>query len=67
MAVVLRAGRLLLNSDADMILDGAVIVKGGHIEAAGLWSALQNAIPPAATVRDLGDVTLMPGLFDCHV
>lgn len=67
MTVVLRAQRLLPTSDAAVILDGAVVVNGDRIMAVGPWSELRNAIPLDASVEALGDVTLMPGLFDCHV
>jgi hypothetical protein len=67
MTVVLRAQRLLPTSDAAVILDGAVVVNGDRIKAVGPWSELRNAIPLDASVEALGDVTLMPGLFDCHV
>ncbi|KAF9878394.1 amidohydrolase [Colletotrichum karsti] len=67
MALVLRAHRLLLDSAAEVIQNGAVIVSGDRIQDAGSWTDLRNRLLSDATVQDLGDVTLMPGLFDCHV
>jgi imidazolonepropionase-like amidohydrolase len=69
MVTILRAARLLLDSSSDLIYDGAVVVKDGRIADAGSWDALVNggAISSQEDIRDLGDVTLMPGLFDCHV
>jgi imidazolonepropionase-like amidohydrolase len=67
MSVVLRASRLLLSSTVDIIEDGAVIIQGDRILRAGSWTGLKDVVPMSAEIKDLGDVTLMPGLFDCHV
>jgi imidazolonepropionase-like amidohydrolase len=67
MATAIRAARLLTHSAADVIEDGVVLVRNGRIEVAGSWLTYQLNIPSDAIVRDLGDVTMMPGLFDCHV
>ena len=53
--VDVRSGRL--------VPQAVVLVKGDTIEAAG--SGL--AIPAGARVVDLGNLTLLPGLIDCHV
>ncbi|KAF5371098.1 hypothetical protein D9757_010818 [Collybiopsis confluens] len=66
-AFVIRAARLLLSSDSDIIQDGAVVIKGETIISSGLWLAVQPTLSPDTEILDLGDVTLMPGLFDCHV
>lgn len=56
---------------ADRIFDGDrsrgpgwVLVENGAIAAV---ERANVAPPPAAQVTDLGDVTLLPGLIDCHV
>lgn len=67
MSIAIRAHRLLTSSSADIIPDGAVIVDGARIIAAGPWDEVGRANPGPAEVVELGDVTLMPGLFDCHV
>ncbi|KAJ4203430.1 hypothetical protein NW759_015182 [Fusarium solani] len=67
MAVAFRAARLLPSSAAEVIEDGVVVVRDGRIAEVGSYRALQQSIPANTAVRDLGDVTLMPGLFDCHV
>lgn len=46
--------------------DAAVDVVAGRITAVGAVRALPPA-PPGATVRDLGDATLLPGLVNAHV
>lgn len=66
MLLVLRAARLIVSSFAKIIHDGAVVVKDERIEWVGAWSDFEQE-PNPLPIKDLGDVTLMPGLFDCHV
>ncbi|KAL4883971.1 hypothetical protein BJY04DRAFT_215854 [Aspergillus karnatakaensis] len=68
MTLAFRAARLLASSFADLIHDGVVVIEGDRITHVGSWESLsKTAQPPELTIRDLGNVTLMPGLFDCHV
>ncbi len=60
--VVLRAARLFDGKSASLQQPGVVVVSGSRIEAAGP----QSAIPPNATIVDLGDATLLPGFMDAH-
>ncbi|KAL3475448.1 hypothetical protein BJX99DRAFT_259395 [Aspergillus californicus] len=66
MAVVFRAARLLPTSKADLISDGVVVVESDRITQVGAFTTLADRLVNVP-IRDLGDVTLMPGLFDCHV
>ena len=54
--VDVRAGRVLDRQ--------TVLISGDRIEKVG--PSLEVAIPPGATVIDLGPATLLPGLIDCH-
>lgn len=63
-SVTLTAARLLPEAQAPIVSDAAVIVEGGRITYAGPRS---SAPAVSGAVRELGDVTLMPGLFDCHL
>ena len=60
--MILTADRLLTDSQAEIIHAGAVAVESSVITYAG-----PRAEMPDGPVHDLGDVTLLPGLFDCHV
>jgi imidazolonepropionase-like amidohydrolase len=60
---VLKAARIFDGTSETTRPNGVVIVEGGKIVAAG--SGL--AVPAGATVIDLGDATLLPGLMDAHV
>ena len=65
--IALRSKRLLISADAALIHDGVVVVEGDRIVASGSWDALSSQLDDDLPIRDLGDVTLTPGLFDCHV
>lgn len=60
--VVLKAARLFTGTADTALRNGVVVVEGGRIKAVG--EAL--AVPPGATVIDLGDATLLPGFVDAH-
>jgi imidazolonepropionase-like amidohydrolase len=61
--VVLRAARMFDGTSDTVIRNGAVLVQGNRIVAAGA----NVDVPANAQVIDLGDVTLLPGLIDSHV
>ncbi len=61
---ILRA-KVVLPMNAPPIDDGAVLVTGHTIRAVGSWSEIQ-ATASAATVRDLGEQVLLPGLINAH-
>jgi hypothetical protein len=60
--VAIRAARMLDVKSGQLLRDATVLIEGDKITAVG--SALN--IPPSAEVLNLGDVTLLPGLIDCH-
>src|SRR4051794_23970800 len=61
--IVIRAARLFDGRAEALISNGAVVVQGNRIVAAGA----NVAIPANAQIIDLGDATLLPGLIDAHV
>jgi len=63
--VVLRAARLLDVRTGRLVSPAAVVVQGDRIRAAG--RAAEVAVPSGARIVELGDRTLLPGLFDMHV
>jgi imidazolonepropionase-like amidohydrolase len=60
---VLKAARLFDGTRDTTVANGVIVVEGGSIKAVG--SGL--AVPAGATVIDLGDATLLPGIIDAHV
>jgi imidazolonepropionase-like amidohydrolase len=64
-STVLHAHRLLDVRSGTIIEDAVVVVADHHIQAVGARSAV--TAPPGARWIELGDRTLLPGLFDMHV
>ena len=60
--IAIRAARLLDVKDGRLINNAVVLIEGERIVAVGAGLSA----PASATVIDLGDVTLLPGLIDCH-
>jgi imidazolonepropionase-like amidohydrolase len=60
--IILRAQRLLDVITGEYVEPGIVLVEDGRIAAVG-----SAAMPPAAVVIDLGDLTLLPGLMDMEI
>jgi imidazolonepropionase-like amidohydrolase len=61
--IVLHAARLLEVDTGNVLQPGEILVEGERIKAVG--TAVDH--PQGATVIDLGDTTLLPGLIDAHV
>ncbi len=61
--IILHAAHLLDVGDAKLITPGEVLIEGERIRESGP----HVTHPAGATVIDLGDTTLMPGLIDAHV
>jgi imidazolonepropionase-like amidohydrolase len=60
--LAIRADRMIDVNSGKIIPHAVVLVDGENIKAAG--SAID--IPKGARIIDLGNVTLLPGLIDCH-
>ncbi len=59
---IVRASRMLDVKTGAVVTNAAVVVTGNRIVAAGA----NVAAPAGATIVDLGDVMLLPGLIDSH-
>lgn len=63
--LVLRGARVLTMANGDQIVpDADVVIAGGRIAAVGPRGSV--AIPPGATIRDVGGKTILPGFVDEH-
>ena len=60
--IVIRAARLIDVIGGRTLTNQSVRVRDGRIEAVGA----ELAVPPGGTLIDLGTMTLLPGLVDCH-
>ena len=58
--VALKARWVLTDSASPVMSEGTVVVEGDRIVSIG------TEIPPGATVVDLKELTLLPGLIDAH-
>ncbi len=63
---IIRAARLLDVRDGRVLANQAVLVEGDHIRQVGPAASITAEIGRGATLIDLGNVTLLPGLVDCH-
>jgi imidazolonepropionase-like amidohydrolase len=61
----IKAGRMIDVADGRVLRDRVIVVDGERIERVGTPGSID--IPPGARVIDLGDQTVLPGLFDMHV
>lgn len=63
MTEAIRAGRILtMNPDRPEIIDGGLLVRAGRILAVGSW----REVAGDGARRDLGAVTIVPGLVNAH-
>ncbi len=63
MTEAIRAGRILtMNPDRPEIFDGGLLVREGRILAVGPWKEVAGG----GVRRDLGAVTIVPGLINAH-
>jgi imidazolonepropionase-like amidohydrolase len=59
---LIKAGRLIDPDKGVALADQVIVIRGNKIEAVGA----DLAIPQNATVIDLSQMTVLPGLIDCH-
>jgi imidazolonepropionase-like amidohydrolase len=59
---VIKAGRLVQPDEGTVATDQVIVIRANKIEAVGPGLA----IPAGAIVIDLSQMTVLPGLIDCH-
>ncbi|WP_323178090.1 amidohydrolase family protein [Streptomyces sp. NBC_00847] len=65
--LLITAGRILLGPSSTHIDDGAVLVSGDTVVAAGARNDVLAHAEPGCQVMEFPDATVLPGLIDCHV
>ena len=63
---IVRAARLLDVRSGSYIKNAAIWIRGERIKAVGSAIDVLKDTPASVEVLDLGDVTVLPGLIDCH-
>jgi imidazolonepropionase-like amidohydrolase len=64
--ILIKAGRLLDVKAGVYLLNQGVLVEGERIKEVGAFDTVKSHAPPNATLIDLSQATLSPGLIDCH-
>lgn len=64
--ILLKAERILDITTGRYLASGAILIEGDRIKEVARAADLDARAPKNATVLDLGPVTLLPGLIDCH-
>ena len=62
--IVIRARSLIDGTSAQARANQEILISGDRIKA--VYAAGSRPRPPGAEVLDLGTVTVLPGLIDCH-
>jgi imidazolonepropionase-like amidohydrolase len=63
---IIRAAHMLDVRDGRVLADQAVLIEGDRIRQVGPAASITSEHGRGATVIDLGNATLLPGLIDCH-
>jgi imidazolonepropionase-like amidohydrolase len=66
-AIAVKAGRILDVRTGNYLTDQIIWIEGDRIKAVGKAADIQRQMPADATVVDLSNSTVLPGLIDCHV
>ena len=62
---IIKAGLLIDGNGGEPIVEPVVVISGKRIASIGPAGSVEE--PTDATVIDVGNRTILPGLFDCHI
>jgi imidazolonepropionase-like amidohydrolase len=65
-SIAIRAGKVLDVRTGNYATDQIIWIEGDRIKALGNASEISGKLPPATTIVDLSNSTVLPGLIDCH-
>lgn len=63
---LIKAGRLIDVKAGRARENQGILIHGQRIKAVGPLAEIQRSVPASATVIDLSQATVLPGLADCH-
>lgn len=64
--MIVRVARVLNVRSGSYIKNAAIQIEGERIKAVGRDLDVLKDAPASVQILDLGDVTVLPGLIDCH-
>ncbi|CAN5282195.1 amidohydrolase family protein [soil metagenome] len=62
----IKAGRLIDTKNGRVLENQGILIEGERIKSVGALSEIQKQVPANATIIDLSNATVLPGLADCH-
>ncbi len=65
-ATIIKAGRMIDVRKGEVLSDRAILVEGARVKATGPSAEILSSAPQGATIIDLSNATVLPGLIDCH-
>jgi imidazolonepropionase-like amidohydrolase len=65
-AVAVHAGKVLDVRTGNYATDQVIWIEGGKIKAVGKAADISKQLPSGTTTIDLSNLTILPGLIDCH-
>lgn len=64
--VLIKAGRLIDARAGRVLTDQSILIEGDRIKEVGPSTTVASHVPTGASVIDLSNATVLPGLIDCH-
>jgi len=64
--ILIKAGRLVDTRGGRVLTDQAILIEGDRIKEVGPVQTVTAHAPAGATIIDLSNATVLPGLIDCH-
>ena len=64
--IALKAARVIDTATGSVLNDQVVLIEGDKVKSIGPAADVVKGLPPEARTIDLGDVTMLPGMIDCH-
>ncbi len=64
--LLVKTSRLLDVRTGQYVAGAGIWVQGERIKEVGQLSAIEPRLPAGATILDLSELTVLPGLVDCH-
>lgn len=64
--VAIKAARVIAPQAGSVLVNQLILIEGEKVKAVGPADELEPTLPAGTKRLDLGDVTVLPGLIDCH-